>query len=124
MNVSNIGFILGPFVVILAAVLIFLGKKGEEARKGAANHLEDVIPPQDLTLIEGIGPKIARILRNNGITTFTELAASDIPLLEKLLKENGLHFVKPHSWPEQARLAGAGKIDELKALQEKLVAGK
>ncbi len=32
--------------------------------------------------------------------------------------------MKPESWPEQSRLAAEGKMEELKAMQEKLVAGK
>jgi uncharacterized membrane protein len=39
-------------------------------------------------------------------------------------KDKGLMFLKPASWPEQARLAAAGKMDELKTLQDKLVAGR
>ena len=78
----------------------------------------------DLAIIEGIGPKIAGILSQAGIKTFAQLAATDLPVLEKLLKDNGLQFTKPGSWAEQARLAAAGRMDELKALQEKLVAGR
>ncbi len=78
----------------------------------------------DLIIIEGIGPKIAGLLNQHGITTFAGLAAAEVTVLETLLKENGLQFVKPASWPEQARLAAEGKMDELKALQDRLVAGR
>jgi predicted flap endonuclease-1-like 5' DNA nuclease len=80
--------------------------------------------PDDLVLIEGIGPKIASLLKASGIMTFRQLAGAQVPVLEKLLKDNGLSFVKPNSWPEQARLAADGKMEELKALQAKLVAGR
>jgi len=83
------------------------------------------MPTQDdLVLIEGIGPKIADLLNQQGIKTFAQLAATPVPVLQKILQDNGLKFIKPDSWPEQGRLAAAGKMDELKALQDKLVAGR
>jgi predicted flap endonuclease-1-like 5' DNA nuclease len=77
----------------------------------------------DLTLIEGVGPRIVGLLQQQGITTFAQLAAVDIPRLEQILQENHLQFIKPDSWPEQARLASQGKMTELKALQDRLIAG-
>ena len=78
----------------------------------------------DLTIIEGIGPKIASLLNQHGITSFTQLAGTPIPDLEKILQENGLQFVKPGSWIEQGRLAAESKMDDLKALQDKLIGGR
>ena len=54
----------------------------------------------------------------------TTALVSDLSFLENLLKQNGLQFTKPASWAEQARLAADGKMDELKALQEKLTGGR
>ena len=78
----------------------------------------------DLTIIEGIGPKIASLLNQHGITSFAQLAGTPIPDLVKILQENGLQFVKPDSWIEQGRLAAEGKMDDLKALQDKLIGGR
>ena len=142
MDANVIGLIIG---IILAAITIWLvlwgARKDKERIELAQKKMaEPVIPqksaafaapvvpvaakPDDLVIIEGIGPKIAALLNQKGITTFAQLAAAEIPFLEKLLKENSLQFTKPGSWPEQARLAAAGKMDELKALQDKLVAGR
>jgi len=79
-----------------------------------------------LTVVEGIGPKIAGLLNADGIHTFADLAKAKIGTLEKILKAAGprFSFHKPNSWPKQARLARDGKMDALKALQGKLSGGK
>jgi hypothetical protein len=80
--------------------------------------------PDDLAVIEGIGPKIAALLHDAGITTFAELAATDPARLEALLKEADLRLADPGSWPEQARLAAAGDWDALQSLQDSLKGGR
>ncbi|SFD50537.1 50S ribosomal protein L17 [Spirosoma endophyticum] len=80
----------------------------------------------DLTLIEGIGPKIAELLNNGGITTFTQLADAQDETVQQVLSEAGSSF-NVHdatSWNEQAALARDGKLDELKELQDRLKGGK
>ena len=80
--------------------------------------------PDDLKRIEGIGPKIAGLLQAAGITTFAQLAASDVSRLEQILSRAGLAMTDPGSWPEQASLAAAGKWGELQALQDRLKGGR
>jgi len=79
-----------------------------------------------LTVIEGIGPKIAGLLNADGIVTFADLAKTKIGTLEKILKAAGprFSFHKPNSWPKQARLARDGKMDALKKLQDELDGGR
>ncbi len=80
----------------------------------------------DLTIIEGIGPKIAELLNNAGITTFAQLAASEDATVQQVLADAGSSF-NTHdatTWNEQAALARDGKSDELKALQDRLKGGK
>jgi predicted flap endonuclease-1-like 5' DNA nuclease len=76
----------------------------------------------DLTLIEGIGPKIAALLKQQGIRTFADLAAMDTAQLNGILRAAGPRYrtARVDSWPEQARLAGAGAWDDLKSLQSRL----
>ena len=94
------------------------------------SEVEEVEPnppavPDDLKLIEGIGPKIASILADAGIVTFAQLADSNEQILEKIVREDaGIKLANPASWPEQARLAASGNWDELEQLQEKLHGGK
>lgn len=79
----------------------------------------------DLQIVEGIGPKIDALLKENGIRTFSELARADIPSISKILDAGGPRFklANPGSWAEQAALAASGKWRELKKLQDELVAG-
>jgi large subunit ribosomal protein L17 len=86
------------------------------------------VPPtgDDLTVVEGIGPKIAELLNNAGITTFAQLADADDATVQQVLTEAGPRF-NVHdatTWNEQAALARDGKMDELKELQDRLKGGK
>ncbi len=79
----------------------------------------------DLKKIEGIGPKIAEVFINAGITTFAQMAESTPETLKDILAEAGPSFASrnPSTWPEQAKLAFEGKWDELKELQDRLMGG-
>ena len=80
----------------------------------------------DLTRIEGIGPKAGEALKEGGVATFEQLASSKPEDIKEILTKSGGHFnaLDPASWPQQAELAAAGKWDELKELQDKLVGGR
>jgi len=82
--------------------------------------------PDDLKKIEGIGPKIAQLLTDAGIPTFAKLAAASQTRLKKILADAGNRYKmhNPATWPEQAKLAKAGKWDELKKLQDQLDGGR
>jgi predicted flap endonuclease-1-like 5' DNA nuclease len=80
--------------------------------------------PDDLTLIEGIGPKIAGILKEAGIETFAQLAISDVEALRALLLQANLRVNDPTTWPEQARLAAAGDWDGFEKLTSQLKGGR
>jgi large subunit ribosomal protein L21 len=79
----------------------------------------------DIELIEGIGPKIAQVLANNGITTFAKLADTKPEAMSEMLKASGGRFslANTASWPEQAALLRDGKMDEFKRLTDILVGG-
>ena len=78
----------------------------------------------NLEVIEGIGPKIAGVLRAAGVTTFTQLAAMDSTKIADLLHAGGIRLADPRTWPEQARLAAAGDQAGLQDLQKNLRAGR
>ena len=80
--------------------------------------------PDHLTMIEGIGPKIESLLMAQGITTFSQLASTDVATLQSILKAANLRLADPATWPEQAKLAAAHKMDELRALQDSLKGGR
>jgi predicted flap endonuclease-1-like 5' DNA nuclease len=80
----------------------------------------------DLTEVEGIGPKIAAILKDHHITTFAQLAETEIGRLHQILEEAGPHFklADPETWPEQAKLAAKGDWAGFKKLKDDLIAGR
>jgi large subunit ribosomal protein L21 len=79
----------------------------------------------NLEIIEGIGPKIAKVLVDGGISTFALLASAKADDVSAMLKASGGRFslANPASWAEQAALLRDGKMDEFKALTDALVGG-
>jgi small subunit ribosomal protein S2 len=92
-----------------------------EAELEMAPELEPT--PDDLTRIEGIGPKVGRLLNSAGITTFAALAAADVDRLNEILEEGELQFMNPESWPAQAALAAEGNWEEFEKLTAELKGG-
>jgi len=83
------------------------------------------VQPDDLSIIEGIGPKIAGILQAAGITTFAQLAVVDADRLQGILAQAGLaHLADASTWGEQAALAAAGKWDDFEKLTQQLKGGR
>jgi len=80
--------------------------------------------PDDLTLVEGIGPKTSSALQNAGINTYTQLAASDTDTLKGILNQAGVRVAVSDTWTEQAGLAAAGDWNALEALQTGLKGGR
>ena len=83
-----------------------------------------VFEPDDLTVIEGIGPKVSALLDGAGITTYTGLAIADVDRLRGILVRANLPMISPATWSEQAMLAAAGKWEELATLQDELKGGR
>jgi len=78
----------------------------------------------DLKRIEGIGPKVANLLNERGITTFSQLAEIPVEKLTEILEANKLQMMNPVSWPKQAQLAAAGDWETLEKLQGDLKGGR
>ena len=79
----------------------------------------------DLTAVEGIGPKISELLQADGIVTFAQLAAAKVNKLEDILKTAGSRYAmaKPGTWPEQAALLASGDYAGFEKLAEELDGG-
>lgn len=82
--------------------------------------------PNDLKIVEGIGPKIEGLLKEGGINTWSDLAAADTDRIQEILDAAGPRYklAVPRTWPQQASLAAEGNWSALKALQDELQAGK
>lgn len=86
----------------------------------AANNQVD-----DLTKVEGIGPKIAEALTAAGIKSFAQLASKSSVEIKELITSANARFASanPGTWPAQAKLAADGKWDTLKKWQDELDGG-
>jgi len=98
-------------------------KVEEKAEKAPAKKAAK--KADDLTLIEGIGPKAAEALVAAKIDTFAKLSKKSVEEIKAVLEagENLAHL-DPETWAKQAEMAAAGKFDELKAWQDELNGGK
>jgi len=80
----------------------------------------------DLTKVEGIGPKLAEILNASGINSFRTLAGTTPVQLRAVLDmaEGNFAAHDPSTWPQQAQMAADGKWDELQKWQDELDGGR
>lgn len=80
----------------------------------------------DLSIIEGIGPKTAELLQKNGITSWGALASKTPSELKDLLSRAGSRFshLDPSTWTRQANLAAGNHWTRLEKLQDSLDGGK
>jgi predicted flap endonuclease-1-like 5' DNA nuclease len=80
----------------------------------------------DLTVIEGIGPKSAEALYKAGIFTFHQVASLTPDQLEEIIRvRGGVNLVNDaKSWPKQARLLADGKIKEFEEYTRQLISSR
>ena len=78
----------------------------------------------DLTKLEGIGPKVAKVLGGAGITSFADLAQADAVKVQEALNAAGMQMMNPEGWIEQAKLAAKGDMEGLAKLQDELKGGR
>ena len=102
----------------------------EETPAEEAAPAEDEEPAEeadDLTKIEGVGPKFAEAFAAVGVGSFAALAEKSVDELKALLEANedyaSLAGRVGDTWPKQAAMAAEGKWDELKAWQDELDGG-
>ena len=88
---------------------------------------KDAVPKlDDLTKIEGVGPKICSLLSEGGIKNFAVLSESSSQDIRAILIKAGATYAvhDPSTWPEQARLAMNEEWEKLSKLQKDLKGGK
>ena len=95
-------------------------RKAAEERAAAVTPVAD-----DLKKIEGIGPKLSKVLNNAGIINFKQLADKSTSELQDILDDAGPRYriARPKSWPLQAAMAAAGEWDKLKDFQTEMRGG-
>lgn len=101
----------------------------DEITRSATIDISDVEPeapakPDDLQIIEGIGPKVKQVLNNHGIFTFADLAAAEMEQVRQFLEAAGYSYMDPSSWADQAKLAADGKWEAFEELTASLKGGR
>lgn len=96
--------------------------KAAPAKKAAAKK----VAADNLTKIEGIGPKIAGLLKDAKIVTFEDLAKANLKTLKGILEAAGKRYQMhdPSTWAKQSKLAAKGDWAKLAKLQDELKGGK
>lgn len=114
--------VLGIFaLIVVIGWLVSLNKKPTEAPVHA--HAEEK-HDDDLEIIEGIGPKVAKVLKEGGIHSFADLAHATPEKVNELLKAAKLNMMDSAGWIEQAALAAKGDMAGLKKMQDELKGGR
>ena len=80
----------------------------------------------DLTIVEGIGTSTAELCVASGITTWRQLAETDVETLRSMLADGGSQFAShdPSSWPRQAGLLADGRWEAFTDLTRELDGGR
>ena len=94
-------------------------KEEKPAKKAPAGKADD------LTKVEGIGPKAAEALVNAGFETYAKLAKAKPDNIKEILTEasSRMAHLDPGTWPKQAQMAADGQWDELKTWQDSVKGG-
>ncbi len=94
-----------------------------EALEASAVFVKNI---EDLKTVEGIGPKIEKLLKDNGVTDLKVLSETPDKRLREILFAAGSRYRihDPTTWAIQAELAVKGEWDTLKDLQDKLKGGR
>lgn len=94
--------------------------------KSATATLGKTVKLDDLTIVEGIGPKIQQLFHAAGIKTWKALSETPVAKCQQILTDAGNRFKvhQPGSWPMQAKMAHEGKWSDLAKWQDQHKHGK
>ncbi len=94
--------------------------KALQAQKAAPPEERQLVRPDDLKRIWGIGAKTEQVLNAAGIVIYEQLARLTPERLRAIVNETGLQARHLSTWPEQARMLVKGDEKALTELQIKL----
>ncbi|MEO6404566.1 MAG: glycoside hydrolase family 13 [Ferruginibacter sp.] len=94
------------------------------AKKTVSAKTKPVV--DDLTKIPGINKKVVSLLKKHGFINYKDLSVTTIKNLKTILQTSGEAYssFNPASWPKQAKLAAAGKWEELNTLPTEIKSSK
>src|SRR6478609_467429 len=119
---AAVGVLVNPAIAIdVSAKLTELGGTAEvhEVTEEAVAEVETAVPAveeaeaaagDDLSILDGVGPKYADALKASGVTTFAQLSEMTPEAIEEMLAKANVPLIAGHNantWPRQAKLASA-----------------
>ena len=122
-NVENcVVFLEQPAVTAKKPVAKKAPAKKAVSKKPTAKKVVKV----DFKKIEGVGPKIAKLLTDAGYKTYEDLAKAKKKDLTAILTSAGKRYQMhdPSTWAKQSKLLAQGKLEDLAKLQGELKGGK
>lgn len=102
------------------------GGTGSGAGSGGSG-MYAAIKEDNLQVVEGIGPKMEEVLKDNGIKTHADLGSKSTAEIKAILGRYGEKYTKiidPSTWSQQASMANQGNWEGLIALQKQLDTGR
>ncbi|MCJ7466652.1 MAG: hypothetical protein MUO53_08165 [Maribacter sp.] len=92
----------------------------------AKTAMGKAVKQDDLKIVEGIGPKISEMFKENGIKTWKALSEVTVARCQEILDSGGNRYKvhDPASWPMQAKMCYEGKWAELAKWQDEHKRGK
>jgi hypothetical protein len=111
-------------------LVILFGWWGSSRKQEQVEVKHEAVQPSaekegdDLTLIEGIGPKVVKVLKKAGIASFDDLAHAKAADVQSALDAAKLQMMNPEGWIDQAKLAAKGDWDAFEKLKGKLKGGR
>ena len=101
-------------------------KEAKEAEEASAEKSPKGLGPDDLKVVEGIGPKCEEALKAAGIGTWKDLSEAKPEKITEILTAAEGNFAGqvPDTWPKQAEMAVAGDWEKLEKWQDELDGGK
>lgn len=93
---------------------------------GSKKSIYSGIKSDNLQIVEGIGPKMESVLKENDVTSHSDLSKQTPDSLQAILGKYGDKYkiIDPSTWAQQAGHAASGDYDGMIDLQKKLDGGK
>ncbi len=107
--------------VVAEKKVAFLPFDGNKAKEVFGKKIKE----NDLTVVEGIGPKIQELFHSFNIKTWKDLSETSEARCREILDTKGdsYRIHNPKTWSEQAKMAYEGRWKELKDWQDILDGG-
>lgn len=116
----------GESSVKASAIPVVPGDLSQKSAAAGADKYAALISTDNFQIIEGIGPKMEEVLKENGIADFEALEYKTPSELRNILDKYGDKYkiIDPTTWPQQAAMAKNRNWNGLIALQKSLDTGR